>query len=26
MPMAILVGWSALFAAIAVWRFDWEGD
>jgi ABC-2 type transport system permease protein len=23
-PTAILVGWSALFAAIAVWRFDWE--
>jgi ABC-2 type transport system permease protein len=26
LPTAILVGWSALFAAIAVWRFDWEGD
>jgi ABC-2 type transport system permease protein len=26
MPTAILVGWSALFAAIAVWRFDWEDD
>jgi len=25
-PAAILVGWSALFAAIAVWRFNWEGD
>jgi linearmycin/streptolysin S transport system permease protein len=24
MPTAILVGWSALFAAIAVWRFNWE--
>jgi ABC-2 type transport system permease protein len=23
-PTAILVGWSALFAAIAVWRFNWE--
>jgi ABC-2 type transport system permease protein len=23
-PTAILVGWSALFALIAVWRFDWE--
>jgi ABC-2 type transport system permease protein len=23
-PTAILVGWSVLFAAIAVWRFDWE--
>ncbi len=26
LPTAILVGWSALFAAIAVWRFDWEDD
>ena len=25
-PTAILVGWSALFAAIAVWRFNWEDD
>jgi ABC-2 type transport system permease protein len=25
-PTAILVGWSALFALIAVWRFDWEDD
>ena len=25
-PAAILVGWSALFAAIAVWRFNWEDD
>jgi ABC-2 type transport system permease protein len=25
-PTAILLGWSALFAAIAVWRFDWEDD
>jgi ABC-2 type transport system permease protein len=24
LPTAILVGWSALFAAIAVWRFSWE--
>jgi linearmycin/streptolysin S transport system permease protein len=23
-PTAILLGWSALFALIAVWRFDWE--
>jgi ABC-2 type transport system permease protein len=23
-PTAILLGWSALFAAIAVWRFNWE--
>jgi ABC-2 type transport system permease protein len=23
-PTAILLGWSALFTAIAVWRFDWE--
>jgi ABC-2 type transport system permease protein len=23
-PTAILVGWSVLFAAVAVWRFDWE--
>jgi ABC-2 type transport system permease protein len=26
LPTAILVGWSALFALIAVWRFDWEDD
>jgi ABC-2 type transport system permease protein len=25
-PTAILVGWSALFALIAVWRFNWEDD
>jgi ABC-2 type transport system permease protein len=25
-PAAILVGWSALFALIAVWRFNWEDD
>jgi ABC-2 type transport system permease protein len=25
-PAAILVGWSALFALIAVWRFSWEDD
>jgi ABC-2 type transport system permease protein len=24
LPTAILVGWSALFALIAVWRFNWE--
>jgi len=24
LPTAILMGWSALFAAIAVWRFSWE--
>jgi hypothetical protein len=23
-PTGILVGWSVLFALIAVWRFDWE--
>jgi ABC-2 type transport system permease protein len=23
-PTVILVGWSVLFALIAVWRFDWE--
>jgi ABC-2 type transport system permease protein len=23
-PTAILLGWSAVFAAIAVWRFNWE--
>jgi hypothetical protein len=26
MPAAILVGWSALFALIAVWRFNREID
>ncbi|HSZ10046.1 MAG TPA: ABC transporter permease [Steroidobacteraceae bacterium] len=26
MPTAILVGWSALFGLIAVWRFNWEDD
>ena len=25
-PTAILLGWSALFASIAVWRFDWADD
>lgn len=25
-PMAVLLAWSVLFALIAVWRFDWEGD
>ena len=24
LPTAILLGWSVLFALIAVWRFDWE--
>ena len=23
-PIAVLLGFSALFAAIAIWRFDWE--
>jgi ABC-2 type transport system permease protein len=26
LPTAILLGWSALFALIAVWRFKWEDD
>jgi ABC-2 type transport system permease protein len=26
LPTAILIGWSALFALIAVWRFRWESD
>ena len=26
LPTAILVGWSVLFASIAVWRFNWEDD
>jgi ABC-2 type transport system permease protein len=25
-PIAIMLGWAALFAVIAVWRFDWEAD
>jgi ABC-2 type transport system permease protein len=25
-PTVILLGWSALFALIAVWRFNWEDD
>jgi ABC-2 type transport system permease protein len=25
-PIAIMLGWAALFAMIAVWRFDWEAD
>lgn len=25
-PTVILLAWSALFALIAVWRFDWEGN
>jgi ABC-2 type transport system permease protein len=23
-PVAVMLGWAALFALIAVWRFDWE--
>jgi ABC-2 type transport system permease protein len=26
LPVAVMLGWSVLFAAIAVWRFDWEGE
>jgi ABC-2 type transport system permease protein len=26
LPTAVLLGWSAAFALIAVWRFDWEGN
>jgi ABC-2 type transport system permease protein len=26
LPAAVLLGWSALFALIALWRFDWEKD
>jgi ABC-2 type transport system permease protein len=25
-PVAVLLAWSALFALIAAWRFDWEDD
>jgi ABC-2 type transport system permease protein len=25
-PVAVILGWSALFALIAVWRFDWDAD
>jgi ABC-2 type transport system permease protein len=25
-PVAVMLGWTALFALIAVWRFDWEAD
>jgi len=25
-PTAILLAWSAFFAMIAVWRFNWESD
>lgn len=25
-PVAVLLAWSALFALIAVFRFDWQGD
>jgi ABC-2 type transport system permease protein len=26
LPVAVMLGWSLLFALIAVWRFDWEGE
>jgi ABC-2 type transport system permease protein len=26
LPVAVMLGWSLLFAFIAVWRFDWEGE
>jgi ABC-2 type transport system permease protein len=26
LPVAVTLGWSVVFAAIAVWRFDWEGE
>jgi len=26
LPVAVLLGWSLLFALIALWRFDWEKD
>ena len=25
-PVAVMLGWAALFGLIAVWRFDWEAD
>jgi ABC-2 type transport system permease protein len=25
-PVAVMLGWAAAFALIAVWRFDWEAD
>jgi len=25
-PVAVMLGWGGLFALIAVWRLDWEGD
>jgi ABC-2 type transport system permease protein len=25
-PTVILIGWSALFALIAIWRFNWDDD
>ena len=25
-PVAVLLGWTALFALVAAWRFDWDGD
>jgi ABC-2 type transport system permease protein len=25
-PVAVMLAWTALFALIAVWRFDWEAD
>jgi ABC-2 type transport system permease protein len=26
LPVAVMLGWSIVFAGIAVWRFDWEGE
>jgi ABC-2 type transport system permease protein len=26
MPVGVLLAWSMVFALIAVWRFNWEGD
>jgi ABC-2 type transport system permease protein len=26
MPVGVLLAWSLVFALIAVWRFNWEGD
>jgi ABC-2 type transport system permease protein len=25
-PAAVMLGWAVVFALIAIWRFDWEGD
>jgi ABC-2 type transport system permease protein len=25
-PVAVMLGWSILFALIAIWRFDWSAD